>query len=82
MLAARRATLTGQYQPYALLGGGALRFRHSKDETEFVFRPGVGIDVYVNENWVINLEGAYSVPQGDRRGAHFLSLVLGLNYRF
>jgi opacity protein-like surface antigen len=48
----------------------------------FVVRAGAGVDVYITERIVLNLEGAYVMPIGRVEHLDHLTLGLGLQYRF
>ena len=87
--------LTGQFQPYGLLGVGAMNAttngslvfvgsngRPSTNETDVVFRYGAGVDAYVTKNWVVNLEGSYINPRGDVGALEYFTIGGGLQYRF
>ncbi|WP_447969573.1 outer membrane beta-barrel protein [Nitrospira sp. M1] len=87
--------LTGRVQPYGLLGVGAMNAttdgflvfadsngRPSRNETDVVFRYGGGVDFYLTENWVIDIEGAYVDPRGDINFINYISVGGGLQYRF
>ncbi len=62
----------------------------SDAETAFAGRVGIGADLYINRNWVINIEIApvltttdISSPTGKGlTGLHYLSNQFGLMYRF
>ena len=64
------------------LSGGAPGISVSLDETAFAWQAGGGVDVYANENWVVNLEGAFVVPTSDLDDLDFWTLGIGLQYRF
>ncbi len=87
--------LTGQIQPYGLIGvgamnattGGQLVFGNSNGqsstkETEVAFRYGAGMDMYITKNWVVNFEGTYVNPRGDLSSTEYFGLGGGLQYRF
>jgi len=87
--------LTGQVQPYGLLGVGAMNAttdgflifvnsngRRSRNETDVVFRYGGGVDFYMTENWVVNIEGSYVDPRGDINPLNYIAVGGGLQYRF
>jgi hypothetical protein len=78
---------TGRVQPYVLVGGGVLGGEidssvGSEDEYGFSWRLGGGYDFYQTENIVLNLEAAYYLPTGDVRDFDFISVGLGVQYRF
>jgi hypothetical protein len=75
--------LTGRVQPYVLAGGGYLDIDADEvDAGDFTWRLGGGYDFYTTENIVLNLEAAYYVPTGDVRDFDFITVGLGLLYRF
>ncbi len=83
--------LTGRIQPYGLLGIGAMRAEAKAkaggasaelDETDLAFRYGAGMDSYITENWVFNLEMSYVRPTGDVDDLNYYSLGGGIQYRF
>ncbi len=80
--------LTERFQPYGLLGIGAMRAEAkvsgfgSVDDTDLVFRYGVGIDSYLTDTWVVNLEISYVRPTGDVDDINYISLGGGIQYRF
>ena len=87
--------LTGQIQPYGLVGIGAMnastdgllilvdsKGRPSTNETDVAFRYGAGIDAYITNNWVINFEGSYVNPRGDLSAIEYFAIGGGLQYRF
>ena len=83
--------LTERFQPYGLLGIGAMRAeakasgpggRAKNDETDLAFRFGGGLDSYLTENWLINLGISYVHPTGDVDDVNYLSLGGGIQYRF
>jgi opacity protein-like surface antigen len=45
-------------------------------------RVGGGVDIYVNENWVIGLDATYVMPQGRFSDFNWISIGWGLDYRF
>jgi opacity protein-like surface antigen len=80
--------LTGRFQPYGLVGIGAMRaqakvsgFGNTTD-TDFAFRFGGGMDSYLTENWLINVEFSYVKPTGDVKDINYFSLGGGIQYRF
>ena len=84
--------LTGPFQPYAGLGLGAIRAEVegtladgsevSDRTTEAVVRPSVGLDFYLSENFVLNLDAAYVAPGGDLDGLDFGLFSAGCALRF
>ncbi|MCR9093130.1 MAG: porin family protein [bacterium] len=84
--------LTGAFQPYAGLGLGAIRAEVegtladgsevSDRTTEAVVRPSIGLDFYLSENFVVNLDAAYVAPGGDLDGLDFGLFSAGFAIRF
>ena len=80
--------LTGRFQPYGLLGLGAMRAKAkvrnfgSADETDLAFRSGLGLDSYITENWLVNTEISHVRPTGDVDDINYFSLSGGIQYRF
>lgn len=84
--------MTDRVQPYGLLGVSLLifnteivddAFRKPWDiDVGFAPRFGAGVDYYLNDHWVLNLEGTYIVPVGNLDGANMGSVGLNLLYRF
>lgn len=83
---------TGALQPFVGLGLGAMHAelegrssdgtRFSDDETDVVIRPAAGLDFYVSETLVLNLEAAYVSPGGSLQDIDFVSFSTGLTFRF
>ena len=94
---------TGRLQPYIIVGAGAqygdfndrglptLPGVGNLDTTrwDFVLRVPIGVDAYVTENWLLNLELAPSVRFADYRNVPSqttdnvtLTVSLGAQYRF
>ncbi|MBW2274180.1 MAG: porin family protein [Deltaproteobacteria bacterium] len=86
--------LTGRIQPYGIAGAGLLYYKiregSKNDGTSFLVRGGIGLDYYITENFVANIEGSYAYPtsridpldQGLPVDADYVSLGVGLAYRF
>ena len=80
--------LTERFQPYGLVGLGAVRAKAdgnaviNNSETDIAFRFGGGLDSYITESWVIELELSYVHPTGDVDDVNYLSLGGGIQYRF
>lgn len=83
----RAYLMTGQIQPYGLLGMG-WEFSNldtpigNADEDDFVGRVGGGVDFYVNENWGLTLDAVYNIPTGDLEDFNYVSLGWGVFFRF
>ena len=87
--------LTNRVQPYAIAGVGLFYSKIANttknDSVNFMFRGGLGLDVYVTEHWVVNTEAAYVLPAGkgpvardqsNISGLDTIALALGFAYRF
>jgi hypothetical protein len=86
--------LTGRYQPYALIGGGAMVIEvNLKDnsglglsETEtlraVVMRFGGGLDFYATKQIVLTVGVDYLLPFGDLEDFDYVSIAWGIRYRF
>ena len=77
--------LTGQFQPYGLLGAGildaditltddlGLGIKVSEDDTAFAWQVGAGVDYYLQDkDLAVTVEGAYHVPTGEPRRSEVL----------
>jgi len=79
--------LTGQFQPYGLLGIGAMQLKDktpgpSLNDFDLALRYGAGIDTYITENLVFNMEVSYVHPQGNVDDVNYVSLGGGIQIRF
>jgi opacity protein-like surface antigen len=87
--------LTGQFQPYGLLGIGMLRGNVdvtntdiSRSDVVFATRIGVGMDFYATHHWVVNGEFCYLRASNDydfdggKVGGSLMPFVVGMQYRF
>jgi opacity protein-like surface antigen len=89
---ARLFGLTGRFQPYALVGVGILIVNTelrlpgvSKPfavDTGFTARFGGGLDFYLSEHTVLNLEGTYLAPSAKVKGENYGTLGASYQYRF
>lgn len=89
---ARLFGLTGRFQPYALVGLGILvvntEWRQPGApkpyavEAGFTARFGGGLDFYLSEHTVLNLEGTYLAPSGNVKGEPYGTLGASYQYRF
>ncbi len=83
---------TGRVQPFAVVGIGFLRLEVealgvSESETDFAARLGGGVDFYISPNLSLGATASYVVTvsspsQVDNDGLDYVSLVLGVQYRF
>lgn len=85
--------LTGRYQPFVLFGMGFLRIETDLDnrgagpdmnwtDADFAMRFGGGIDLYATKNVVVSAQADYLMPFGALDGFDFVTIGLGLQYRF
>jgi opacity protein-like surface antigen len=86
--------LTGRIQPYGIGGAGLLYYQiregSKNDGTSFALRAGAGLDFYITEKLVANIEGSYVYPTSHFNGLDldagvdidYVSLGVGLAYRF
>jgi opacity protein-like surface antigen len=88
--------LTGRYQPFLLVGAGAMtadmKLRepiglaftglHSESDTAFVMRFGGGIDLYATENVVLSVDADYVLPLGNLDALDYITIGWGIQYRF
>ena len=88
--------LTGRYQPFLLVGAGAMtadvNIRNpvglaftgidSESKNAFAMRFGGGIDLYATENVVVNLEVDYVFPFGKLDDLRYVTIGWGVQYRF
>jgi len=82
--------LTGRFQPYGLLGLGALYLNaedqlglgFSDDQAAFALRFGGGVDAYVTKNIVLNVEASYLLPTGDLDDFPLVPVSGSIQYRF
>ena len=89
--------LTGRYQPFLLVGAGAmtadLKVREpvglastsvrSESKNAYAMRFGGGIDLYATEHVVVSLEADYVLPFGNiHDDLDYVTLSWGLQYRF
>jgi hypothetical protein len=81
--------LGAQYHTAELVPGLLLGDVGTTSRTDFVIRPGLGLDLYVTESWLINTE--LGVPVSFRRYSNIpsattdnisLTVSFGLTYRF
>ena len=87
---------TGRVQPYGLVGLGLLWLHaqpprtvyddletgFDKHEVGFAGRIGVGIDAYLTQNLLLNVEASYLLPTGDLSDFRMVPISLGVQYRF
>jgi opacity protein-like surface antigen len=88
--------LTGRYQPFLLVGAGAMtadmKLRepvglaftglNSESDTAFVMRFGGGIDLYATENVVLSVDADYVLPLGNLDALDYITIGWGIQYRF
>jgi opacity protein-like surface antigen len=82
--------LTGRIQPFLLAGAGFMHLNGTNKfnldvETsgdEFAARFGGGVDLYINRNFVVVVEGGYVLPTGKLSRLDHVLWSVGLQYRF
>jgi len=82
--------LTGRVQPFVLAGVGLMHATSEDkvgigikpDGDSFAARFGGGVDLYVNRNFVIVVEGDYLLPTGKLNELKGVTWSVGLQYRF
>ena len=80
---AKGYAMLGRIQPYALAGIGLLAFTEKRGaELGFVTRIGGGIDLYLSEAVVLDLEIAYLLPAGSLDDYQFTTFSAGIQYRY
>lgn len=80
----------GQLQPYALVGGGSTRSTASSPVLPGVdqsfwggaVRAGGGLDLYVTEHVALAADATYVIPFGDNEDLDYVSIGIGLIYKF
>ena len=51
-------------------------------EAEFIARFGLGLDLYLLESVALQASSSYVLPTGDLEDLSYVSVVVGLQYRF
>lgn len=75
--------LLGRIQPYALFGMGGLVFDHKRgDDSAFVARLGGGVDFYLTDHVVFDVEASYAMPAGSLDDLQFATFGVGIQYRY
>ena len=88
--------LTGRYQPFLLLGAGAMtaetKIREpvglaftgidTESDEAFALRFGGGIDLYATENVVVTVDADYVMPFGNLDALDYITIGWGIQYRF
>lgn len=80
----RHQTPDSPYVPYAVLGLGGVgayldqENQNDDDDTTFGIKLGLGVDYFINDNWALNLEGAYVIADNDLRNDR--NVVDGTDY--
>ena len=82
---------TGRFQPYALVGLGALIVNTERVDippkpfetnVSFAARLGGGFDLFVTEHFSTGIEGTYIIPSGALKSEGYGALGLSLLYHF
>jgi hypothetical protein len=85
--------MTGRYQPFLGLGAGLLTVKSKVTDitngssttdhtTDFALRFAGGIDLYATRNVAVTLDLDYLLPFGDLEDRDYMSLGVGIQYRF
>lgn len=79
--------LTGRVQPFGAVGLGYMNTRveglgQSEDEGRFAARLGGGVDLYLTEHILGTVGASYVIPDDDLHDFAYVSVILGLGYRF
>ncbi len=79
--------LTGRIQPYLAAGIGIQHMRFELpngrvEDDDSLARVAGGIDLYVNEHWVVDAEFGYVLPLEELEDFDLVTFTLGLQYRF
>jgi opacity protein-like surface antigen len=83
--------LSGRFQPFALLGFGALLLDLDDDtgrsaggtESNFAMRYGLGLDVYITKQIAASIGASYVLPAGSNiEDFDYVSYGGGIQYRF
>jgi opacity protein-like surface antigen len=82
--------MTEDIQPFAIVGAGVLYanlgddggFDVSADAVGPAMRAGAGIDLYLSENIVVSAETTYVLPFANVSDLDYLSVGVGVQYRF
>jgi opacity protein-like surface antigen len=76
--------LTGRFQPFAMIGIGAMGVRGDGDsgDSGFAARFGGGLDFYITRNFTAAIDASYVLPTGDVDDFDLVSIGWGFGYRF
>lgn len=73
----------GRIQPYAVFGIGMLAFTEKRgSDFDFTTRMGGGIDFYISNSIVLDLEATYMLPAGSLDDFQFATFSAGIQYRY
>lgn len=72
---------TGRVQFYLLGGVGVATLDVDKEYTDFLGKAGGGLDIYLTEHIVANIEMSYALPAGDLEGYQYAPIKWGLQFR-
>lgn len=72
---------TGRVQFYLLGGLGFVTLDVDEELTELLGKAGGGLDIYLTENIVVNIEMSYAMPFQDLEGFQYAPIKWGLQYR-
>jgi opacity protein-like surface antigen len=79
--------LTERFQPYVLVGAGYYRAEYELLDTketdgDAALRAGLGFDGYITEHIVVTFDTQYVLPFGDVDDLDYVSIGVGVQYRF
>lgn len=72
---------SGRVQFYILGGLGFVTLDVEQELTELLGKAGGGLDIYLTERIVLNIEGSYAMPFADLEGYQYAPIKWGLHYR-
>ncbi len=74
--------LTGRFQPYALVGAGIVSPLDGKSTLFGAYRTGIGIDMFINDNWSIGSNVDWVDTMVDQRDIEAFYFGVGTSYHF
>lgn len=72
---------TGRVQFYILGGLGFAKLDVDEELTELLGKAGIGLDIYLTEHIVVNIEASYAMPFADLEDYQYAPIKWGLQYR-
>jgi hypothetical protein len=76
--------LAGRFQPYGMvgLGYGWADARYGGSDSDYLWRGGLGIDIYLIQMLAVFGEIAYTAPQGDLEDLPYATANIGVLFKF